>query len=119
MTAIIIDKSSLAYQISAALGHDGQCWTTEDGREMTELLDAAGARLCPHTDILPFRHQLPDGSAIIEADGAWDLGYPSTEDDDRYGCTCWVGVCDVDHCPDGCSCGCHAAAASREDSADE
>jgi len=102
------DGTSQAHQVAAALG-DGQTWETSDGREMADLLEAAGARRRPYTDTLPIRHELPDGSAIIEGDGGWDVGFPSTDDDDRYGCTCWAGACDADQCADGCSCGCHAA----------
>jgi len=103
------NAKSQAEQIAAALMDSGQVWHTEDGRSMTDLLEAAGARRRPYTDTLPIRHELPDGSAIIEGDGGWDVGFPSTDDDDRYGCTCWAGVCDADQCTDGCACGCHAS----------
>jgi len=74
---------TIADQVAALLGDDGQVFETADGRTLADLAAEYGAEIerASHEAI---RYTWPDGSVIVEVGGAWDLGYPH--------CWCWQGV---------------------------
>jgi len=76
-------KTTTAQTIAAQLGDDGQTYRTDDGRDLDELCEAAGARTDARGSSV--RYDFPDGSSIVDSCGAaWDLGLPE-------GCHCWAG----------------------------
>jgi hypothetical protein len=77
------NHSTIAEQIAARLGDNGQRWQTTDGTTLEDLCMGAGASLrCLEFDF--YAYDFADGSTITVAGAAWDLGYA--------GCYCWQGV---------------------------
>jgi hypothetical protein len=104
------NSTTQAQQIATRYDDDGQVWRRKDGRRrLYDDLNSACAVWYIHrfhgSDAV--RWELPDGSAIVTTSGGWDLGIPSTDDDDRGECTCFASCCALDLCADGCSCECH------------
>lgn len=84
-----------AENFAARLNNDGQCWETDDGVSFVDLADEMDATpiystRAGYTDDDqpiytdgtsftyssvddPIRNEFPDGSAIVEIGGAWDL----------------------------------------------
>jgi len=60
-----------AEKIAALLHGDGGQWKSDAGTSFVELCERYGASRERRGDI--FRHVFPDGSAIVEAPGGWDL----------------------------------------------
>ena len=88
--------TTIAQQISAALGNDGMQWTTRptDGTDPQTLDDLAWShrpRLVIDIGRDATRYTFPDGSIISCVGGAWDYGFP--------GCFCWAG-CPHSDCPE-------------------
>lgn len=74
---------TLAAQIAARLGDDGQNFEAEDGRRLDDIARAAGANEEREAEFI--RYTFRDGSAItVQAGVAWDLGYAD--------CYCWQGA---------------------------
>ena len=72
--------------IARALGHDGQRWATPDGVTLDDLIDLHGGRVDRHPEfpsVELWRAIFADGSALLVATNAWDIGYPE--------CWCWQG----------------------------
>lgn len=84
--------NTLAEQFASALYDDGQCFETDVGVTFEELIDRMGATVTyasrEHTDGViqyadgtryghihgdPIRYEFSDGSAVVEAGGAWDI----------------------------------------------
>ena len=91
-----------AQKIATRFGNDGLNWHDSDGVHIDDALGAAGGVL-EHRRHGCWRHQMPDGSAIVVTGEAWNLGITGRPEciclsDD--GATC----CE----PDNCSCECHA-----------
>ena len=76
---------TLAERASALFDDDGLCWTAEDGRDLNEVCHDLGA-VTVIDDLRGARYHFADGSAIVAADEAWDLGYVGDEYED---CLCW------------------------------
>lgn len=83
---------TIAYQVSAALGHDGQQWSTRptDDSDSLTLDDLAaqhgGASVAWRDGVRTgdvYSLTFSDGSVITVAGDAWDLGF--------LGCFCWAG----------------------------
>jgi len=75
---------TIAETIAALLGDDGQVFTARDGRTLDEVCRDVGARVT--TDGFDkTRYDFDDGSSIVVAGAAWDLGLPG-------GCYCWEGA---------------------------
>lgn len=64
---------SLAEQASAALGDDGSRWTTDDGESFDDVMRRMSASMERSSDGRRARYQFADGSAIVDAGGAWDI----------------------------------------------
>ena len=73
-----------AEQFARDLDDDGTRFRTDDGIGFVELLERYGADV-EIADHERTRWRFSDGSAIVEANGAWDLGLPG-------GCLCWDGA---------------------------
>jgi hypothetical protein len=87
--------TTIAYQVSAALGHDGQQWSTRptdggDSLTFDDLIAQYGGASVAWRDGVRtgdvYSLAFSDGSVITVAGDAWGLGFP--------GCFCWAG------CPD-------------------
>ena len=73
---VYIEKSesmTTAERIAKALGNDGECWESEDGRDLDALADKAGADVTLDRERELKRYLFPDGSAIVAGVGAWDI----------------------------------------------
>jgi hypothetical protein len=79
---------TLAEEISTALGNDGQRWEAADGRRLNELVAAVGGQSI-QGEADDYRHELPDGSCIVETQGGWDLALDPTPGSECY---CWLGA---------------------------
>lgn len=84
---------TIAEQIAAALGNDGQQWETRDGIAFATLMHEQDANATWRDgwmvgDVV--RYEFRDGSVITEAGDAWDIGYPD--------CFCWQGAGHSDDC---------------------
>ena len=66
-----------AERVAALLGDDGMRFETEDGREFAELLEAEHATEQHDWTRSATRYLFPDGSAIVEQGGAWDIEGPT------------------------------------------
>lgn len=64
-----------ADKFSAILDNNGTRWTADDGRHFTEILDDLGGDSDTRYvgTAMASRHLFPDGSAIVEYDGGWDI----------------------------------------------
>lgn len=79
--------------VSAEMDDDGQRWEATDGRELAEVCEAYGGRAVGSQRGV--RWTFPDGSAIVESESAWDLGFSGLDD-----CYCWAG-CAADYPENG------------------
>lgn len=71
-----------AEAIAERFGNDGQQWQDETGRDLSDVCDEqATARRTDGRDRT--RWDFADGSSIVAAGAAWDLGLPG-------GCYCWA-----------------------------
>jgi hypothetical protein len=102
-----IMSQTTAQQIAHRYDDDGQRWTDSDGIDLHDALEAAGGRTSQRDEFAQ-RWRFPDGSAIITTDGAWDLGIPGTDTDDRRDCVCWSEDGETCRYPHECECPCHA-----------
>jgi hypothetical protein len=81
--------TTTAEEISERFSDDGQCFTDGDGNSLEDVLcSAIVATHCGER----CRYEFSDGSAIVIASEAWDLGFSGT------GCLCWQGVGHRDDC---------------------
>lgn len=76
-----------AENIAMQLGNDGHRWQTDDGRTLTDLCAGADVERGERST----RHGFADGSAIIAADGGWDVGI------DGAACHCWASADNGEH----------------------
>lgn len=92
--------TTIAQQISAALGNDGQQWRTRptdgtDTQTFGDLAEAHGGATLDWKDGLrtgdTVRMTFADQSVITIAGDAWDYGF--------LGCFCWAG-CPHSDCPE-------------------
>ena len=67
-------QTTTAAAIADRYHNDGQCWVSESGIDLEELLRAAcrAEDYCPEADAT--RYELADGSAIVTCGGGWDIG---------------------------------------------
>lgn len=81
-----------AQLIADLFGNDGQRFISDDGTDIADLLinKSVDNFHRPWTEAI--RYEFADGSSIVIAGAAWDLGL-----DDRE-CTCWAGVGHTDEC---------------------
>lgn len=91
---------TIAEIIAAELDDDGQRYETDDGRKFLDLIAEHDGELTATRDGgRVARYHFPDGSAIVDAEVAWDLGY---DGDDFRDCTCWpealIGVTHYHEC---------------------
>jgi hypothetical protein len=88
---------TIAEQIAARFGDDGQQWEDADGVALWDACKAAGGSADQFWELEATRYEFDDGSALVLTPGGWDIGMPGT---DRR-CICWpsvgVGGCD---CPE-------------------
>ena len=63
---------TIAKRIAGLLG-DGTCWESEDGRQIEQLCEDAGAHVSFDRERELTRYEFPDGSAIVAGVGAWDI----------------------------------------------
>jgi hypothetical protein len=85
-------ETTISYQVSAALGHDGQQWSTRptDGGDSLTIDDLiaqyGGASVAWRDGVRTGVYSLKfsDGSVITVAGDAWDFGFPR--------CFCWAGA---------------------------
>ena len=98
MTMSAVATTTAAEQISILLHDDGQTYVDDDGRELDQICRDAGAEVeysdCDsihsRTSQTRIRYTLSDGSVILDAGDAWDLGY--------HDCWCWRGEGHNDEC---------------------
>lgn len=62
---------TIAEHVAGLLGNDGTCWQAEDRRSFNQLMVEYGAS--PTTRGHLVRYAFPDGSAIVAAEGGWDV----------------------------------------------
>jgi hypothetical protein len=88
------DSLTIAETIAALLHDDGQRFTADDGRTLSELArehsNAIAWRDGRQTGDA-YRIDFSDGSCITVAGDAWDYGFPN--------CWCWHGAGHNDDCP--------------------
>jgi hypothetical protein len=95
MPALLEDEqmtTTTAEQISAIFDDDGSRATGRDGRKLLDVIEAHSPTTSRSDDRSATRYDFADGSAIIVAGGAWDLGI------DGCSCHCWRGGGHVDDC---------------------
>ena len=86
------NTKSQAQRIADLFDNDGQNFMGADGSDLTELVidKSCGNIHRPWTEAI--RYEFTDGSSIVIAGAAWDLGLDNRE------CTCWAGVGHSDEC---------------------
>jgi hypothetical protein len=62
-----------AMRIAEMLDFDGECWETDDGRDLDTLAKEAGAEVTYHDTRELTRYYFSDGSAIVAGVGGWDI----------------------------------------------
>lgn len=68
-----VNEMTIAMRIAEMLDYDGECWETDDGRDLDALAGEAGATVT-HDDSRDLtRYLFPDGSAIVAGVGGWDI----------------------------------------------
>ena len=68
-----VNEMTIAMRIAKMLDYDGECWETDDGRDLDALAGKAGATVT-HDDSRDLtRYLFPDGSAIVAGVGGWDI----------------------------------------------
>lgn len=94
---------TIAERISERFPKGGQQWENEDGEKLEDLCAAEAAECFDQ-----YRHQTPfvvkyifrDGSSIVTAGDAWDLGYCCDQIGYSYGsCFCWPAAGHSATCP--------------------
>jgi hypothetical protein len=70
------------------MGDDGQAWETDDGTDLADVCKAQPEYTRTDSEFDKMRWEFSDGSAIVAAGGAWDIG--------QVGCYCWDG-CAYEH----------------------
>lgn len=95
-----------AQEISARFHDDGQCWVDDAENDLDDFCERYALAIHDRDGDggSVTRYHFSDGSAIVVAGDAWDLGITG---EDRGSCTCWSE--DGVECrePDNCGCGCH------------
>jgi hypothetical protein len=94
MFAALESPDSVATRIADELGGDGQVFPPF----FSSLLGAHGSKVCDNANDR-VRWVFPDGSAIVEAGPAWDIGITGASDE----CFCWSSADRGRHsdtCPD-------------------
>lgn len=85
---------TIAQQISSLVDNDGQRWQTDDGRELEGILQYRAVDIEHRNRGVagePIRYVFEDGSSIVVAGPAWDLGLSPH-------CYCWEGAGHDDAC---------------------
>ena len=93
---------TIAEQIARQFGDDGQQWIDDNGQGL-ELVAGATANRTTYKEHgiagSPIRYEFEDGSAIVTAGDAWDIGVPGHD----LECWCWPEAQHEDHqedCPE-------------------
>jgi hypothetical protein len=66
-------RPTTAERIAKQLGNDGECWESDDGRDLDTLAKEAGAEVTYHDTRELTRYYFSDGSAIVAGVGGWDI----------------------------------------------
>ena len=74
-----------AETIAALFDNDGMCFETPDGLCLGDVCADRADRI--ERDGSSERYTFVDGSSIVFAEAAWDVGFNDTPD-----CFCWAGV---------------------------
>jgi len=103
-------EATVAQQISARYGDDGQIWNDRDGVHIEDACRAAHGRRDRNDNRDCTRYTFSDGSVLTLAGGGWDYGYSE--------CYCWLGAGHEESCErlGPCySCRSHEADPDRDD----
>lgn len=88
-------QTTMAQQFADRLDNRGDQFTTVDGVPMHEALAELAHETRRDGRRGLARFEFADDSAIVVAEGGWDLGFAGT------GCFCWQGVGHDDECQHG------------------